>query len=81
MSGNQGEEDPSTLVDSDNYSRTPAGEENVPALLEESGKEDLTFHKGMFILLILGGLLLASYIGWQEFLDCLLVQAWRPRDS
>ena len=46
MSGNQGEEDPSTLVDSDNYSRTPAGEENVPALLEESDEEDLTFPKG-----------------------------------
>ena len=46
MSGNQGEEDPLTLVDSDNYSWTPAGEENVPALLEESGEEDLTFLKG-----------------------------------
>ena len=46
MSGNQGEEDPSTLVDSDNYSRTPAGEENLPAMLEESGEEDLTFPKG-----------------------------------
>ena len=46
MSGNQGEEDPSTLVDSDNHSRTPAGDENVPALLEESDEEDLTFPQG-----------------------------------